>query len=355
MTKPKNYILLFLLLAVFSNLLLSQETSDEPKLNFRKLILSVVIKGTDRVSDLTDIQVGNVNFGTVDAENPDVYDVDFENMSLEDIYIKGVRLSNLELSNEDADFARVFPSYIWNYQVLPWKIGEDFLPALKQLLEVGPNTWVELNNKPKGKYIYQRGLSGGLGEALNLISARQEPLRRCVSFVANPDFSDVLAHRINAGYSDPLTIRGRTDSFAKMDYADEVTEELASNLSNADFNNCFCDGCPNGLSESCLVGSRGGETQHLRVGNTIDSVEAFGFFIPKTGFFGSSRWATSYVEFYEALIELGVEPNQDTHGYKFYAGLKELISEEDFSKSDAGRLFEFFADYYGGRYMSAEL
>ncbi|MES2504983.1 MAG: hypothetical protein V4534_08920 [Myxococcota bacterium] len=190
-------------------------------------------------------------------------------------------------------------------------IRSDLVKPLTELLELGPNHWVKLPTNPTGKYIYQRGLSGGTLEALTLLFGQMESTPRTVSFVAGMHLSDIFAKSVSAWYGRPLIIRGRTDSFDKTTYYTDIENtDLPKLLQDINFNK--------GKFNS--IGSRAGEIQQISTGNTIETVESIGMFLGKAHE-DFPDWALGYVYFFDTMLNLGIRPKIDSRGYALYQDL----------------------------------
>jgi hypothetical protein len=226
-------------------------------------------------------------------------------------------------------------------------------PKIKEkifdLLSAGPNRWIELQ-PVKGKYIFQRGLSGRgrspnpFHEIFALMNGKVEVDLRTVSFVADANLSEAIARDINSGYSGPLSVRGRTDRFEVLDFlpaSHVVTPGLQALLSDPQF----------AVGGSTKVGNRAGETQSL-ANYDLSSIEALGIFTPSRNFispkiagvFSAHKWAESLLKFYQIARYNNISISVDSRGAKFFKEIEEHFQNPSTNGTEA--IFDLFDKYH---------
>jgi serine/threonine protein phosphatase PrpC len=173
-------------------------------------------------------------------------------------------------------------------------IRSDLRSSVAELLNAGPNTWVPTGLHPQGEILYTRGLSGrftrgdgaGLREAFDLLSGSADSEKRYVSLPGSEAESLAVALKTNSLYGRPLTVRGR-------------------------------------VAPDRMVHVDGTMTNSLETGATVDSVDAFGFFLPVSG---QWQWARSYVAFRQAAMSDGIAVDPSSRGAQFAADLESALN-----------------------------
>ncbi len=173
-------------------------------------------------------------------------------------------------------------------------IRSDLRSSVAELLNAGPNTWVPTGLRPQGEVLYTRGLSGrftrgdgaGLREAFDLLSGSADSEKRYVSLPGSEAESLAVALKTNSLYGRPLTVRGR-------------------------------------VAPDRMVHVDGTMTNSLETGATVDSVDAFGFFLPVSG---QWQWARSYVAFRQAAMSDGIAVDPSSRGAQFAADLESALN-----------------------------
>jgi hypothetical protein len=174
--------------------------------------------------------------------------------------------------------------------------------GLQRAVDAGPNRWGALPNRPKGAR-FQRGLSGdyasgsgGMEEAKKLLSGAPDTQMRTVSRMGENVPPGKTTQEVTAIYSDPMSIRGRSDRIDPTLGRDPDREALIPNLS-------------------------------------INDVEAIGFF-PNRG--DALGWSNNYVRL---LQQTNVTPTAGTRGAQFLDELQATLATARYETNDFGRYF----------------
>jgi hypothetical protein len=187
-------------------------------------------------------------------------------------------------------------------QVAAW-VNRDAAVGLQRAVDAGPNRWGALPNKPQGAR-FQRGLSGdyssgtgGLAEAKNLLSGRPDSNMRTVSQIHDGMPPGKTTHEVTAKYSDPMSVRGRSDRIDPSLGRDPDREALLPQMSIAD-------------------------------------VEAIGFFPNSSDPLG---WSKNYLELLEQTKAV---PTPGSRGDKFVQEVRTILDKAVFGENDFGRYYE---------------
>lgn len=191
-----------------------------------------------------------------------------------------------------------------------WVAADARLP-LQRAVDNGPNRWAATGNRPSGAR-FQRGLSGnygggegGMSEARNLLSGRPSDTTRTVSIINDTMTPGTTTQDVTSIYSDPLSVRGRTERLDFSRVRDPDREAEISALSMKD-------------------------------------VEGLGFFPSATQ---PVRWATNYLAL---LKDAGVEPKPGSRGAKFVARLRETLDGVRWKENEFGRYMDNEAEVEAG-------
>lgn len=186
-------------------------------------------------------------------------------------------------------------------------VRADLVVSVQAMFDAGPNRWVKLPHESKGKYDYQRGVRGGLAEAFRLLSGAPEPGPRHA--ISSRDDrvgpSDTFLDRMvdhSGSYSLPLTVRGRVEHFH-----DE--ERFVTTL--------------------------------LPAGNTINTVEAIGTFLPEPQ--DAIAWASNYLKMRNRLADAGMSFDPNSRGARFAESLQEALGLK--SPDSYNKLISIFNEY----------
>jgi hypothetical protein len=185
--------------------------------------------------------------------------------------------------------------------VAPW-VHRDAAVGLQRAVDAGPNRWGALPNRPTGKR-FQRGLSGdyasgagGLDEAKDLLRGAPDKHPRTVSQIHERMPPGKTTHEVTAGYSDPMSIRGRADRIDPTAGRDPVREAMIKSLS-------------------------------------IEDVEAIGFFPNRTDPLG---WTNNYLSLLEQTKTV---PAAGSRGERFVKDLQAVLAKAEWAENDYGRFF----------------
>ena len=120
--------------------------------------------------------------------------------------------------------------------VAAW-VRQDAKAPLQRAVDLGPNSWAAMPNRPTGRR-FQRGLSGdytsgrgGYEEARGLLAGQTDTAPRTVSLIGESVTPGRGTHEVTAGYSDPLSIRGRSDRVDPSMGRDPSREAMIKDLS----------------------------------------------------------------------------------------------------------------------------
>jgi hypothetical protein len=195
--------------------------------------------------------------------------------------------------------------------------------AITELLNAGPGQWVPLK-KVDGKFGFLRGLTGypeggpfaEVQESLDLLLGKKSAYLRTVSLMEHSDETLVqeFAGRVNASYANPLTVKGRVDSFADVDYMGPVTQQNVDAIAN---------------SKSFEDLDRHQCVPQLAAGWSIDHVSDVAILLPPSHSPGTSivGWALNTMAFYQQFMLAGIELQKDSKGGKFYGQLVEILGK----------------------------
>ena len=191
-------------------------------------------------------------------------------------------------------------------RVAAW-VRTDARAPLQKAADLGPNRWAAMPNRPTGER-FQRGLSGdhgggagGFDEARRLLAGETDRRPRAVSTIGENTPPGETTQHVTAQYSDPMSIRGRSDRLDRSGGRDPDREALLSDLS-------------------------------------LDDVEAIGFFPNRT-----SPWV--WAQNYKRLLEqAGVTPTPGSRGARFLEELDAALGRAEFVEDSVGRSVSNLSD-----------
>lgn len=203
--------------------------------------------------------------------------------------------------------------------------------AIEALLNAGPGTWIHLK-EVRGTFGFIRGLTGypdggafpAVQESLDLFLGTRNAWPKTVSLMDNPDEELVMefARRVNAGYANPLTVKGRTDVFADVDYMDPVTQDdVDAIVASTTFEELDRHQC----------------VPQLPVGASIALVSDVALLLPTGTCY--IDWTLKLITFYEQFMRAGVALRPDSAGARFRGALLDILSKYPDIRPE---------DWYGG-------
>jgi hypothetical protein len=176
-------------------------------------------------------------------------------------------------------------------------VRSDLRKPTQELLDAGPNRWVDLPNKPEGAYDFQRGLSGdyatglgGKGEAESLLSGANSSTDRFVSVLGDRD-SAATMDQITRQYADPIAIKGKADLF-------DVTGDM-------------------------------GSIKNLNA----DNISSMGAFTPSSSE-TAMQWGRNYLGMADDLAKEGIVPTPGSRGAAFVEDLKGAFGTAKYGEFD---------------------